>query len=97
MISAFWLLQEIKNPVCISHDFLIRGEQAVIGVNHCSFFIEIAGAHKPIVCISIVSPFFDHTKLRMHFHVRDTCQDPCAFIFQPVLPVEVGLLIEPCT
>jgi hypothetical protein len=47
--SRFWFFQVRKNPVDVCHDMPVGSKQAMITINICGTFIQVAGADEPIM------------------------------------------------
>src|SRR5678815_2208675 len=97
MLSAFGLFKVVKDAVGIRHDFLIGGKQAMICVDRRRFFIQVTGAHKPVICIPIIHPLLNEAELGVCFYIWKSRQYFRSLFFKALLPFEIGLLIESCS
>ncbi len=58
LIASLGFSRYLKYSVDVGHYISVAGKQAMIAVNMCSFFIQVAGAYKAVLHVSVASLFF---------------------------------------
>ncbi len=88
--------EEIESLQHLVGDLFVRGEQQVIGIHPGSLLVEVAGAHGSIPLRHLALDPGYQAQLGMNLQPRYPVDDLHPLVEQPVSPVDVGLLVEPC-
>jgi hypothetical protein len=88
--------KETEDLVQIVCDPRIRGEDPVIGVDPRGLLVEVPGADVAISNDGVALPSGYQGDLRVDLDALDGIEGANPRRFQPVRPIEVRLLIEPC-